>query len=135
DYIDTVAYTVFGPVMYDRNFTGNKTTTTKNFAVCWMAHKPSNDLRCFNMLNHAKNYADYIEAVQNLHTLGQNCVFACKNVYIALRAQGEFPAKWKGQGDFIMPGTDSSFMWQGMVPQDEIPFQYNPERNFVSSAN
>ncbi len=52
-----------------------------------------------------------------------------------MRAQGEFPAKWKGQGDFIMPGTDSSYMWQGMIPQDETPFQYNPERGFVSSAN
>jgi penicillin amidase len=34
-----------------------------------------------------------------------------------------------------MPGTDSSYMWQAMIPQDEIPFQYNPERGFVSSAN
>ena len=22
-----------------------------------------------------------------------------------------------------------------MIPQDEVPFQYNPERGFVSSAN
>ena len=87
------------------------------------------------MLNHAGNYADYQAAVGNLHTPGQNCVFACKNGDIAIRTQGEFPAKWKGQGDFIMPGTDSSYMWQYMIPQDEIPFQYNPERGFVSSAN
>src|SRR5205085_2434662 len=86
-------------------------------------------------LNRAKNYADYSEAVVNLHTPGQNCVFACKSGDIAIRAQGEFPAKWKGQGDFIMPGNDSSYMWQGMIPQDEVPSQYNPPRGFVSSAN
>ena len=34
-----------------------------------------------------------------------------------------------------MPGQDSSYQWQGMIPQDENPFQYNPERGFVSSAN
>ena len=34
-----------------------------------------------------------------------------------------------------MPGIDSSYLWQGMIPQNEIPYQYNPERNFVSSAN
>jgi penicillin amidase len=135
DFIDTVAYTVFGPVMFDKKFTGNKTTTGKSFAVRWKAHDTSNDLRCFNMLNHAKNYADYSAAVVNLHTPGQNCVFASKSGDIAIRTQGEFPAKWKGQGDFVMPGTDSSYMWQAMIPMDETPFQYNPERNFVSSAN
>ena len=52
-----------------------------------------------------------------------------------MRTQGEWPAKWKGQGDFIMPGTDSRYSWQGMIPNEENPFQYNPERAFVSSAN
>ncbi|MFM2360495.1 MAG: hypothetical protein RLY16_2488, partial [Bacteroidota bacterium] len=32
-------------------------------------------------------------------------------------------------------GSDSSFMWQGMIPMDETPLQHNPERGFVSSAN
>ena len=89
----------------------------------------------FHQLNRAKNYADYSAAVQNLHTPGQNVVFATKSGDIAIRTQGEWPAKWKGQGDFVMPGTDSSYLWQGMIPQDEMPFQYNPERGFVSSAN
>ena len=135
DYLDTVAYTIFGPVMYDKSYTGGRTSNNKNYAVRWKAHDPSNDLRAFYMLDHANNYADYNAAITNLHTPGQNCVFACKNGDIAIRAQGEFPAKWKGQGDFVMPGTDSSYMWQGMIPQDETPFQYNPARGFVSSAN
>jgi penicillin amidase len=85
------------------------------------------------MLNR-KNYADYSAAVTNLHTPGK-CCFCCQNGDIALRTQGEWPAKWKGQGDFVMPGYDTSYLWQGMIPQDEVPYQYNPERGFVSSAN
>lgn len=135
DMVDTVAYTVFGPVMYDKSFAGKKNPGDKNYAVTWTAHNESNELIIFNMLNHAHNYSDYQEAVINLHTPGQNCVFACKNGDIAIRTQGEFPAKWNGQGDFIMPGTDSSYMWQYMIPMEETPFQYNPERGFVSSAN
>ncbi|MGH2646660.1 MAG: penicillin acylase family protein, partial [Ginsengibacter sp.] len=61
--------------------------------------------------------------------------FACKNGDIAIWDQGEFPAKWKRQGDFIMPGTDSSYFWQGMIPQDENPHIINPERGYVFSAN
>jgi penicillin amidase len=135
DYIDKVAYTVFGPVMYDKTFSGSRITGNKYYAVRWKAHDPSKELLAFNMLNHAKNYADYLAAISNMHTPGQNFAFAAKNGDIAMRTQGEWPAKWNGQGDFIMPGTDSSYMWQGMIPQDENPFQYNPERGFVSSAN
>lgn len=135
NYVDTVAYTVFGPVMYDKSFSGKRVGNNKYYAVRWTAHDPSKELLAFNLLNHAKNYTDYLAAVSNMHTPGQNFAFAAKNGDIAMRTQGEWPAKWKGQGDFIMPGTDSSYMWQGMIPQDEIPFQYNPERGFVSSAN
>ncbi len=139
DFIDSVAYVQLGnnlcPVMYDKNFSGGKITNNKNYAVRWTAHDPSNELKIFNGLNHAKNYTDYSAAVTNLHTPGQNCVFACKNGDIAIRTQGDWPAKWKGQGDFVMPGTDSSYLWQGMIPQDEVPYQFNPERGFISSAN
>ncbi len=134
-FLDTVAYTVFGPVMFDASFNGGKQTNNKNYAVRWTAHDASNDLLVFNLLNHAKNYADYTVAVSKLVTPGQNCLFACKNGDIAIRTQGEWPAKWKGQGDFVMPGFDSTYMWQGMIPQNEVPFQFNPIRGFVSSAN
>ncbi|MFT3980712.1 MAG: penicillin acylase family protein [Ferruginibacter sp.] len=133
--IDTVAYTVFGPVMFDPSFGDKRGTNKKNYAVRWKAHDASNELKIFYQLDRAKNYTDYQEAVLNLHTPGQNVIFACKNGDIAIRTQGEWPAKWKGQGDFVMPGTDSSYMWQGMIPDAETPYQYNPERGFVSSAN
>jgi penicillin G amidase len=135
EFVDTVAYTVFGPVMFDKSFSGGRKTNHKNYAVRWKGNDPSNELLAFNGLAHAKNYSDYQQAIKFLHTPGQNVVFACKNGDIAITAQGEFPAKWKRQGDFVMPGTDSSYMWQGMIPQSENPFMYNPVRGFVSSAN
>ena len=135
EYIDTVAYTVFGPVMYDHSYTGGRTNGRGYYALRWKAHDPSNELMAFNRLDHARNYNDYFEAIEYLHTPGQNCVFASKSGDIAIWDQGEFPAKWKRQGDFIMPGTDSSYMWQGNIPQMENPHAINPERQFVSSAN
>ena len=134
-YQDTVAYTVFGPVMYDKSFSGGRSSNDRYFAVRWKAHDRSNELKTFIGLNKAKNYEDYLAAVGNMKTPGQNFAFACKNGDIAMRTQGEWPAKWKGQGDFIMPGTDNRYGWQGMIPSGETPFQYNPARNFVSSAN
>ena len=135
DYLDTVAYTNIGPVMYDKSYDGGRNTNDKYYAVRWKAHDPSNELKMFMQLDKAKNYDDYLTAIKYLHIPGQNCLFACKSGTIAIWDQGEFPAKWKRQGDFIMPGTDSSYFWQGMIPQDENPHMINPERGFVSSAN
>ena len=134
DFVDTVAYTVFGPVIFDDKYLG-RNKDGKNYAVRWKAHDASNELKAFYLLDASKNYSDYLQATKALHTPGQNIVFAAKNGDIALRAQGEFPAKWKRQGDFVMPGIDSSYMWQGMIPWNENPHMYNPERGFVSSAN
>ncbi len=139
DFIDSVAYVQLGndwcPVMFDRSFGGARTDNHKYYAVRWKAHDPSIELKYFNLIDRAKNYSDYEAAATNFHTPGQNCAFACKNGDIAIRTQGDWPAKWKGQGDFVMPGIDTSYLWQGMIPQDEMPFQYNPERGFISSAN
>ncbi len=135
DYVDTVAYTKIGPVMYDKSYSGGRATNDKYYAVRWKAHDPSNELKAVMLLDKAKNYSDYLEAIKYFHTPGQNFAFASKSGDIAMWAQGEFPAKWKRQGDFVMPGTDSSYFWQGMIPQDENPHLVNPERGFVSSAN
>lgn len=134
-FYDTVVYTHIGPVMYDPAFSGSRGTNAKNYAVRWKAHDPSNEMKVFTLLNKAKNYDEYYAAIQYLETPGQNCIFASKSGDIAIWNQGKFPAKWYRQGDFPMPGTDSSYFWQGVIPQNENPHQVNPERGFVSSAN
>ncbi len=134
DDVENIAMTVFGPVMYDKNYKSSD-KTTKAYALRWSAHDSSNELRTFYYLNRAKNYADYSMAISTFHCPGQNFVFACHNGDIAIKQQGAFVAKWKSQGDFAMPGTDSSYMWQGFIPVEENPQMLNPARGFVSSAN
>lgn len=135
DMYDTVAYTNIGPVMYDESYTGGRNTNGSDYAVRWKAHDPSNELKVFYLLDRAKNYDDYLAAIKYLHTPGQNCIFASKRGDIAIWDQGEFPAKWHRQGDFVMPGGDSSYFWQYNIPQEQNPHLIDPERGFVSSAN
>ena len=136
-FLDTVVYTKLGPVMYDASFQGlgEQRSDGRNYAVRWSAHDPSNELMLFYSLNHARNYDDYYAALKYLTCPGQNCLFATKAGDIAIWQQANFPAKWRRQGDFVMPGTDSSFLWQGTIPRNENPHQVNPARGFVSSAN
>ncbi len=131
---DTVSYTIFGPVMYDDRFSNNA-SVGKTLAVRWKAHDPSNEALAFFKLNHARNYKEYLEAIQLFQCPAQNFVFASKSGDIAIWQQGGFPARWNQQGLYVMPGADSSYMWQGMIPQSENPHSFNPEQGFLSSAN
>lgn len=132
---DTVAYTLFGPVQYDAFFDGwGRATTPTNLAVRWQAHDGSNEFKTFYLLNRSNNYSDYLDAIKHFTCPAQNFVFAGKTDGVAIWQQGRFPAKWKGQGEFIMPGTDSSYLWQGYIPQPENP-HVEPGSDFVASAN
>lgn len=134
DVLDTVAYTVFGPVMFDESFS-NDFSNKKNLAVRWAAHDPSNDGVTFYKLNRANNYDDYAAAIKTFDCPGQNFVFASKTGDIAIWQQGKFPARWDRQGLYVMPGEDSSYMWQGYIPQAENPHSKNPLEGFLQSAN
>jgi penicillin amidase len=129
-----MAMTVFGPVMYDTTYKSDS-KDGKYYAVRWKAHDASNELATFYKLDRVKNYFDYVDAISGYQCPGQNFVYASKSGDIAIRQQGLFVAKWKQQGDFVMPGTDSSYMWQGYIPAKENPQMANPVRGFVSSAN
>jgi len=131
---ELIAVTDFGPVMYDRSFK-NASTEGKYLAIKWTANTAGNGLQTFYQLNRAKNITDYQNAIDTWTCPGQNFVFASKSGDIAIKQQGAFIARWKRQGDFIMPGTDSSYDWQKIIPSIENPMIVNPARGFVSSAN
>lgn len=134
EVLDTVSYTVFGPVMYDESFP-DKLKTKKAYALRWIAHDPSNALKMWYLLNRAKTYNDYLEAIKYFNAPAQNMLFASKDGDIALWQQGTFPLRWQDQGKFVMPGSDSSYMWQGFIPQQDNPHIINPIQGYISSAN
>ncbi len=134
DVVEEIAMTHWGPAMYDAHYQ-NPQSKGRNLAVKWTAHEASTGVETFYKLNRAKNTEDYLSAISLWKCPGQNFVMATKTGDIAIKQQGAFVARWDRQGDFIMPGDDSSYAWQGLIPIDENPFIKNPERGFVSSAN
>ncbi|HLV70500.1 MAG TPA: penicillin acylase family protein, partial [Xanthomarina sp.] len=132
-YLDSVIYTHHGPVSYDHTFKGNG--QKEGYAMKWIGHVGGNNQRTLIDLNSAKNYDDYLKALQHWVAPAQNFVFASTSGDIALWIQGAFANKWKGQGKFLMDGSNPEHDWQSFIPSSNNAFTKNPERGFVSSAN
>jgi penicillin amidase len=134
DFSDKVPYTIWGPVMFDGTYQSDF-KNGKTYALHWKAHEPDDAVGGVMALNRARNYEDYYAALQHVGTPGQNFVMASKTNTIAWWQHASFPAKWRRQGDFVMPGWDSSYRWQGNIAAADNLHMVNPERGFVSSAN
>ena len=132
-FIDSVIYTHHGPVSYDKNFRSDD--ELKGYAMKWAGHIGHNFTDLFYKLNRAKNYEDYVNATKNHVAPAQNFIFASKTGDIALWIQGKFPNKWKGQGKFLMDGSNPEHDWQSFIPSKFNAHSKNPERGFLSSAN
>ena len=134
DYIDTVSYTVHGPMMYDETFQ-EPTVRGKNLAVCWMAHRGTNELLSVYMLNRARNYIEFTEAIMHFECPAQNMVYADRAGNIAMWGQGQFINKWKDQGRYVMKGNTSATLWGENIPMTENPNVLNPPQGYLASAN
>lgn len=133
DFIDTVLWTIHGPMVYT-DF-DEKKSDWENLAMRWAAIDTSNDFKTFYLLNHAKNFDDYRNALQFFSCPTQNFVFASVSGDIAITQQGKHAIKWPEQGRFILDGKDPASAWQKYIPAEQNPFIKNPSRGFVSSAN
>ncbi len=132
DVLDTVLMTYWGPVVY------TDTASRKNgLAMHWIVNDPYEqmEVNTFRLLNRAKNYADYRNAVFNFPYPAQNFAFASVDGDIALTTQGNMPIKSDQQGRFVLDGSKSENAWKGVLPSVLNPHTINPERGFVSSAN
>lgn len=134
DVIDTVRYTVHGPLIYDEDFK-EPNGIEQPLALRWMALEKSNELLSVSLLNRAKNYSEFVTAINYFLCPAQNFIYADTKGNIALWGQGQYVNKWKEQGKYIMSGKDSTTMWGDLVPVSENPHVVNPEQGFLSSAN
>ncbi|GAA4310622.1 penicillin acylase family protein [Nibribacter koreensis] len=133
--IDTVLYTHHGPVAYLPNEEPyRKGTTPIGHALRWTAHDTQNELMALHGVNRATNYPAFKKALTTWAAPAFNFVYA-DSQNIAIISNGLFPNKWKGQGQYLLDGTNPTHDWQGWIPMDQVPQVLNPARGFVSSAN
>ncbi|MCU0325487.1 MAG: penicillin acylase family protein [Spirosomaceae bacterium] len=133
---DTIFSTHHGPILYNEGQNPTDKGIPTAHAMRWIANELiATDLMTFYYLNRAKNYTDYRKALTYYVAPAQNFIFASNENDIAITPNGKFPLKWKGQGKFVLDGTNPAHDWQGWIPTEHNPTVKNPARKFVSSAN
>ncbi len=136
DEVITTPWTIFGPVP-------EREGPYADLAMRWLAHlEPGRDSRShsgavtFIQLMEARGYEDYLAAIRGHVDPAQNFLMAAKDGTIAIRPNGFFPLRGKGQsGRFVSPGDSSHYNWRGYLPFEQRPEHRNPPRGYVSSAN
>ena len=133
EVVEQIKYTDYGPVIPS----GSGWTNHEGLALRWLAHDIPDrpELDVFRVLTRAADFSDFSKALDNYIAPAQNFAFASTDGSIGLRVNGRFPVKLDQEGRFIKDGSQSISNWQSYIPMDQIPQVYNPERQFVSSAN
>ncbi len=133
NFYDTILYVHHGPVVYERNFHGEN--EKNNYAMRWIAHEPGTTLKTMLMLNTARNYDDYKEALTYFNGPPQNFLLGTAAGDIAIWLPGKFPIKKPGQGKFLMDGSALDQEPKAYIPFDHALQDKNPSQGFLSSAN
>jgi len=125
----TLRFTHRGPIV--NQFKSEAETPV---SIRWVGNEMSNEIRTVYLLNRANNWADFRDAAKTFKSVSQNIVYADVAGNIGLQCCAGVPVRL-GDGIQIYPGDSSKYDWTGLVPFEELPFEFNPERGYVSSAN
>ena len=78
---------------------------------------------------------DFRAAVAGLHEYNLTVGYADVDGRVGLQVGGAIPRRRPGQGWLPAPGWDSAFDWQGLIPPEELPHQFDPPGGRLWSAN
>ncbi|MGW7356008.1 penicillin acylase family protein [Streptomyces sp. NPDC054802] len=144
----TVRSTGHGPLVSDRSDelekVGEKAPVSNaapdrgtgyGVALQWTALQPGNTMDAVFELNRASDFQSFRKAAQKFEVPSQNLIYADTEGHIGYQAPGRIPVRAEGDGSMPAPGWDPAYKWTGYIPFDELPYEYDPERGYIVTAN
>ncbi|MYV74348.1 penicillin acylase family protein [Streptomyces sp. SID1046] len=114
-------------------------------ALRWTALDPGKSMDAVFKLDRAKTFDDFRKAAADFEVPSQNLIYADNkgpNGNIGYQAPGRIPMRGQGDGRMPAPGWDSKYAWKGTrdgnagyIPQSEMPWDQNPSRGYIVTAN
>ncbi|MFF7182793.1 penicillin acylase family protein [Streptomyces sp. NPDC008121] len=144
----TIRSTGHGPVVSDRSGELEKVGQTapvgnaapdrgSGYAVSlqWTALQPGTSMDAVFELNRAKDFQQFRTAAKKFEVPSQNLIYADTSGKIGYQAPGRIPERAKGDGTLPAPGWDSAYKWKGYIPYEELPYEEDPDRGYIVTAN
>ncbi|WP_328888598.1 penicillin acylase family protein [Streptomyces sp. NBC_00316] len=145
----TVRETNNGPLVSDRSGelekVGQKAPVTNSapdradgyaVALKWTALQPGHSMDAVFELNQAKDFKTFRAAARHFEVPSQNLIYADTKGNIGYQAPGTIPVRRTGDGTMPSPGWTSEYGWRkDPIPFDELPYEYNPKRGYIVTAN
>ncbi|WP_328676881.1 penicillin acylase family protein [Streptomyces sp. NBC_00322] len=144
----TVRSTEHGPLVSDRSDelekVGQKAPVSNSapdrgagygVALQWTALQAGRSMDAVLALDRAKDFATFRAAAKNFEVPSQNLVYADAKGHIGYQAPGRIPVRAQGDGTTPAPGWNPKYKWKGYIPFDELPYELDPERGYIVTAN
>ncbi|MEH0419396.1 penicillin acylase family protein [Streptomyces sp. B21-083] len=105
-------------------------------ALRWTALDPGNSMDAVFLIDKASNWTEFRAGAASFDVPSQNLVYADTAGNIGYQMPGRIPTRAAGDdGSLPVPGWDSKYRWRGYLKQAELPFEFNPERGYIVTAN
>ncbi|MDX3455810.1 penicillin acylase family protein [Streptomyces sp. ME02-8801-2C] len=105
-------------------------------ALRWTALEPGTSMDAVFLIDKASNWTEFRKGAASFDVPSQNLVYADTTGNIGYQLPGRIPTRVAGDdGSVPMPGWDSKYRWKGYLKQAELPFEFNPKRGYIVTAN
>jgi len=101
----------------------------------WTAEDPGTTMDAVFAIDKASDWSEFRSASAKFDVPSQNLVYADTKNNIGYTLPGKIPVRGKGDGSLPVPGWDSKYDWTGYIPQAALPYEYNPKRGYIVTAN
>lgn len=137
-----------GPLLSDRDDelvkVGKKATVDSaapdrgdgyGISLRWTALDPGTSMDAVFAMNKATDWTEFRKAAALFDVPSQNLTYADTDDNIGYQLPGRIPIRGEGDGSLPSPGWDSKYRWTGYIKQAELPYEYNPKRGYIVTAN
>ncbi|MEV7979757.1 penicillin acylase family protein [Streptomyces sp. NPDC086519] len=105
-------------------------------ALRWTALDPGTTMDAVFALDKASDWDSFRQAAAQFDVPSQNLIYADTKNNIGYTLPGKIPTRSSvDDGSIPAPGWDSKYKWTGFIKQDELPYEYNPKRGYIVTAN
>ena len=109
-------------------------TNTAALSLRWTASEPGLFQFVFLDVDRARNWDEFKHAIGRYGGPGQNFVYADVDGNIGYHAAGKLPIRHFA-GGVPLDGSTKLNEWDGYIPFEELPQQFNPPEGIIASAN